>query len=96
WSVGRKGVAPAVGGAMDLGAGAARVWVLMEHCTREGEPRLVERCTYPLTALGSITRVYTDLAVIDITPAGFVLRDAAPGVTPEQVRSLTAAPLAIG
>ena len=94
WSVGRKGVAPAVGGAMDLGAGAARVWVLMEHCTREGEPRLVERCTYPLTALGSITRVYTDLAVIDITPAGFVLRDVAPGVTADQVRSLTAAPLA--
>ncbi|OYW04886.1 MAG: 3-oxoadipate CoA-transferase, partial [Acidiphilium sp. 37-67-22] len=54
-----------------------------------------ERCTYPLTALGSITRVYTDLAVIDITPEGFVLRDLAPGVTADQVRERTGAPLAV-
>lgn len=93
WSVGRRGVAPAVGGAMDLGAGAARVWVLMEHCTKEGTPRLVERCTYPLTALGTITRVYTDLAVLDVTPGGFTLRDSAPGVTLEHIRTKTGAPV---
>lgn len=95
WSVGRRGIAPAVGGAMDLGAGAARVWVLMEHCTKDGTPRLVERCTYPLTALGSITRIYTDLAVIDVTPDGFVLRDTAPGVTPDYVRERTGAPVRV-
>lgn len=81
WSTGRPGEAPAVGGAMDLGAGAKRVWVLMEHVARDGAAKLVERCTYPLTALGSVTRVYTDLAVIDVTEVGFVLREAAPGIT---------------
>ncbi len=93
WSTGRQGEAPAVGGAMDLGAGARRVWVLMDHTTRDGTPKLVERCTYPLTALGSVTRIYTDLAVIDVTPAGFVLRDTAPGVSRAQVTALTGAPL---
>lgn len=93
WSTGRQGEAPAVGGAMDLGAGARRVWVLMEHTTRDGTQKLVERCTYPLTALGSVTRIYTDLAVIDVTPAGFVLRDTAPGVTRAQVAERTGAPL---
>lgn len=96
WSVNRKGATPAVGGAMDLGAGAARVWVLMEHCTKEGRPRLVERCTYPLTALGTITRIYTDLAVIDVTPAGFALRDTAPGITADHVRARTGAKLVAG
>ncbi|HET9148599.1 MAG TPA: 3-oxoacid CoA-transferase subunit B [Acetobacteraceae bacterium] len=93
WSTGKPGEAPAVGGAMDLGAGARRVWVLMEHLTREGRPRLVERCAYPLTALGSVTRVYTDLAVIDVTGGGFVLRECAPGLSLEDVRARTAAEL---
>jgi 3-oxoadipate CoA-transferase beta subunit len=93
WSTGRPGEAPAVGGAMDLGAGARRVWVLMEHLTREGRPRLVERCAYPLTALGSVTRIYTDLAVIDVTGRGFVLRDCAPGLSFEDVAARTEAKL---
>lgn len=93
WSTGKAGEAPAVGGAMDLGAGAKRVWVLMEHMTKDGRPRLVERCSYPLTAIGSVTRIYTDLAVIDVTPEGFVLRDRAPGIETDTIIARTAARL---
>lgn len=93
WSTGDNSAAPAVGGAMDLGAGAKQVWVLMEHVTKQGAPRLVERCGYPLTALGSVTRVYTNLAVVDITPRGFVLVECAPGVSFDDVQARTAATL---
>lgn len=93
WSTGENDFAPAVGGAMDLGAGAKRVWVLMEHTTRAGQPKLVQKCSYPLTALGSVTRVYTNLAVIDVTPEGFELRECAPGVTAAEVREKTGATL---
>jgi 3-oxoadipate CoA-transferase beta subunit len=93
WSTGDNEQAPAVGGAMDLGAGAKQVWVLMDHTTKDGRPRLVERCAYPLTALGTVTRVYTNIAVIDITAAGFKLRDLAPGVTFEDVQARTGAKL---
>jgi 3-oxoadipate CoA-transferase beta subunit len=94
WSTGRSGEAPAVGGAMDLGAGAKSVWVLMEHNARDGAAKLVERCTYPLTAMGSVTRVYTDIAVIDVTPFGFVLRDAAPGFGRDEIAGRMGAVLA--
>ncbi len=93
WSTGENDVAPAVGGAMDLGAGAKRVWVLMEHTTKAGQPKLVQRCSYPLTALGSVTRIYTNLAVIDITTAGFVLRETAPGLSFADVQARTGAKL---
>jgi 3-oxoadipate CoA-transferase beta subunit len=93
WSTGRAGEAPAVGGAMDLGAGAKQVWVLMEHVAKNGVAKLVERCSYPLTARGSVTRVYTDLAVIDITPSGFVLRECAPGLSRADVQAVSGAPL---
>ncbi|HEX7390870.1 MAG TPA: 3-oxoacid CoA-transferase subunit B [Acidiphilium sp.] len=93
WSTGKPGAVPAVGGAMDLGAGAKRVWALMEHVTRDGHPKLVERCAYPLTALGSVTRVYTDLAVIDVTKQGFRVVDIAPGVTFAELQARTGAPL---
>lgn len=95
WSTGKPGEAPAVGGAMDLGAGAKRVWVLMEHITKDGRPKLVERCGYPLTAIGSVTRIYTDLAVIDVTARGFVLRDSAPGVAFDAIAARTAAALGL-
>jgi 3-oxoadipate CoA-transferase beta subunit len=93
WSTGNNEIAPAVGGAMDLGAGAKQVWVLMDHTTKSGQPRLVERCTYPLTALGTVTRVYTNIAVIAITAKGFVLIEPAPGVTFEDVQARTGAKL---
>jgi 3-oxoadipate CoA-transferase beta subunit len=93
WSTGGDDAIPAVGGAMDLVAGVKRIFVITQHCTREGEPKLVERCTYPLTGLGVVNRVYTDLAVIDVTPEGFRLVETAPGIDPRQVAERTAAPL---
>jgi 3-oxoadipate CoA-transferase beta subunit len=93
WSTGENDLAPAVGGAMDLGAGAKRVWVLMDHTTKSGQPRLVEKCTYPLTALGSVTRIYTNIAVIDVTERGFVLRECAPDVSFADVQERTGAKL---
>jgi 3-oxoadipate CoA-transferase, beta subunit len=82
-----------VGGAMDLAIGAKRLWVVMEHTTREGEPRLRRRCTYPLTAKGVVTRVYTNLAVLDVTPRGFVVRDMIPGMTIAALQARTEAKL---
>jgi len=92
WSTGLDGV-PAVGGAMDLAVGAKSVWVLMEHRNREGISKLVERCTYPLTAVGAARRVYTDLAVIDITPEGPVVREIAAGFTFDALQGMTDARL---
>ncbi len=74
WSTSDNESAPAVGGAMDLAAGTRRLWVLMEHTTKTGESRLVSRCSYPITAVGVVKRVYTNLAVIDVTDEGFVVR----------------------
>jgi len=85
---------PLVGGAMDLAACARAVWVIMEHNTRKGGPRLVETCTLPLTAVRCVTRVFTDLAVVDVTPAGFVVRDMLAGLTRGQLQERTGAPLA--
>src|ERR1041385_2061752 len=72
WARSEDDSAPAIGGAMDLAAGARRIWVVMEHNTRSGEARLLRRCSYPLTAAGCVKRVYTELAVIDVGPRGFV------------------------
>lgn len=93
WSTGEPGAIPAVGGAMDLVAGVKSVYVITQHCTKEGEPKLVEACTYPLTGLGVINRIYTDLAVIDITPEGFKLVELSPGVDFDYVQQRTGAPL---
>ena len=95
WSTSVDDTAPAVGGAMDLAAGARRVWVLMEHSTRDGRPKLVRRCSYPLTAPGVVTRIYTNLAVIEVTPRGFALSELAPGITLDAVRSATGAALIV-
>src|SRR5579864_3797721 len=85
--------APAVGGAMDLAAGTPRLWVLMDHTTKTGESRLVRRCSYPLTAIGVVKRVYTNLAVIDVTPDGFAVREMVPGLTLAALQDVTDAPL---
>jgi 3-oxoacid CoA-transferase len=82
-----------IGGAMDLASGGARVLVVTYHATRAGEPKLVQRCTYPLTALGCVRDIVTDLAYIAVEPEGFVLRELAPGVDLARVRELTGAPL---
>jgi 3-oxoadipate CoA-transferase beta subunit len=93
WSTGADDAIPAVGGAMDLVAGVKRVFVMTTHVTKEGTPKLVERCTYPLTGRGVVTRVYSDLAVIDITPRGFRLVELAPEVTFDFVQARTGAPI---
>ena len=94
WATSENDSAPAVGGAMDLAAGAKRVWVMMEHTTKDGRPKLVRACSYPLTAMKVVKRIYTNLAVLDVKPEGFAVVDLAPGVSLEHVRSVTEAPLA--
>jgi 3-oxoadipate CoA-transferase beta subunit len=93
WARSEDDNAPAIGGAMDLAAGAKRIWIVMEHNTRGGEARLLRRCTYPLTAAGVVKRVYTELAVIDVTERGFVVTDMVPGLTIQELRERTGAPL---
>jgi 3-oxoadipate CoA-transferase beta subunit len=80
---------PAVGGAMDLAVGAKSVWVMMEHVTKEGKSKIVERCTYPLTGIGVVKRIYTDLAVIEITPRGLAASRLVPGLAFEELQRLT-------
>lgn len=95
WTVDAPGQIPGVGGAMDLAEGAEKVWVLMEHCTKDGEPRILEQCTYPLTAQNCVDRIYTDLAVIDITESGLIVRRLAEGWTLETLQAFTGAALAL-
>ena len=80
WHTGAVGAIPAVGGAMDLATGARKTWIMMEHSTKTGEPKLVPECSYPLTGLACVSRIYTDLAVLEITPQGVVVREMAEGL----------------
>ncbi len=93
WHTGAPDAIPAVGGAMDLAIGAKQTWVMMEHTTKDGEPKLVERCSYPLTGLACVSRVYTDLAVLDIAPDGVRVREMADGVDLDTLQRRTGARL---
>jgi 3-oxoadipate CoA-transferase beta subunit len=93
WATDESTMPPAVGGAMDLAVGARRVLVLTTHTTKDGRPKLLPSCTYPLTAAAVVDRVYTDLAVIDVTPEGFVVRELVAGLTPDELQARTAAQL---
>lgn len=94
WDMRLPNKGPLVGGAMDLAACARAVWVVMEHTTRKGAPRLLETCMLPLTAVRCVKRVYTDLAVIDITPEGMAVREILAGISEADLRERTGAPLA--
>jgi 3-oxoadipate CoA-transferase beta subunit len=89
WSTGEPGAIPAVGGAMDLAIGAKDVYVMTDLLTKSGESKLVEACTYPLTGVGCVSRVYTDHAIFDVTPAGFAVRELFGDNTLEELRNLT-------
>lgn len=93
WATSVDDTAPAVGGAMDLAVGARRLWVVMDHTTKDGRPRLVRRCSYPLTAPRAVSRVYTSLAVLDVEPEGFRVVEMIPGLSFSDLQERTAATL---
>ena len=93
WHTGAADAIPAVGGAMDLAIGAKQVLVMMEHLTRAGESKIVERCRYPLTAVACVDRIYTDLAVIDVSPLGLRVREMVDGLSFAELQRLTGATL---
>ncbi|WP_316155251.1 3-oxoacid CoA-transferase subunit B [Cupriavidus sp. BIC8F] len=93
WHTGAPGAIPAVGGAMDLAIGAKQVFVMMEHQTKQGESKIVPQCTYPLTGIGCVTRIYTDLATIDVTADGLVARDLVEGLSFDELQRITGVPL---
>lgn len=92
WTTSLKSV-PAVGGAMDLAVGAQRIWLIMEHTSKDGKPRLLEKCGMPLTAVGVVKRVYTNLAVVDVTERGFELVEMNPEISFEDLQARTGAKL---
>jgi 3-oxoadipate CoA-transferase, beta subunit len=93
WDMRLPNKGPLVGGAMDLAACARSVWVIMEHVTRKGAPRLLASCTLPLTAVRCVKRIYTDLAVLDVTPVGLVVREMLAGLSEADLRARTGAPI---
>jgi len=93
WHTGAADAIPAVGGAMDLAIGAKKTFVMMEHCTKSGEAKIVAACSYPLTGVACVSRIYTDLAVLDITPAGVQVLEMAEGLSLGELQAATAVPL---
>ena len=96
WHTGEKDAIPAVGGAMDLAIGAKNVFVMMEHQTKGGDSKIVAACTYPVTGLNCVNRIYTDLAVIDVTPQGLVAREIVDGLSIAELARLTGVPMRDG
>jgi 3-oxoadipate CoA-transferase, beta subunit len=93
WHTGAPDAIPAVGGAMDLAIGAKKTYVMMEHTTKKGESKIVPQCTYPLTGIGCVSRIYTELAVIDVTPKGLKLVEKVEGLSLAELQALTAVEL---
>jgi len=93
WHTGLPDAIPAVGGAMDLAVGAKQVFVMMEHLTREGASKIVETCSYPLTGIACVNRIYTDLAVLDVTAQGLRVREICGSLGFEELQALTGVPL---
>src|SRR5713226_94275 len=93
WHTGAPDAIPAVGGAMDLALGAKQVFVMMEHLTKQGRSKIVERCQYPLTAMACVDRIYTDLAVIEVVPEGLLVRELVEGLTFSELQRMTQARL---
>jgi 3-oxoadipate CoA-transferase beta subunit len=93
WHTGGPGAIPAVGGAMDLALGAKQVFIMMEHQTKLGESKIVAQCSYPLTGIGCVNRIYTDLAVLDVTPDGLVVREMVEGLAFDELQAITGVPL---
>ena len=96
WHTGESDAIPAVGGAMDLAIGAKKTWIMMEHVTKDGQHKLVRQCSYPLTAKSCVSRIYTDLAVIDVTKDGFVAIEIMPGLSLAELSNMTDAVLRDG
>jgi len=94
WSTGEPGSIPAVGGAMDLAIGAKQTWVMMDLLTKKGESKVVPQCTYPLTGIGCVKRIYSDLATLECTPEGLRLIDAVQGLSVDELQRLVGLPIA--
>jgi 3-oxoadipate CoA-transferase beta subunit len=94
WSTGEPGAIPAVGGAMDLAIGAKQTWVMMDLLTKKGESKVVERCTYPLTGLACVKRIYTELCTLECTPQGLRLIDTVEGLSHAELERLIGLPIA--
>jgi len=93
WSTGKPGAVPAVGGAMDLVAGVRNIFVITKHVTKQGKPKIVQSCQLPLTGQGVVKRIYTNLATLEVTPEGLVVKEMAPGLEFDQLQAHTGAPL---
>ena len=93
WNTGAPDAIPAVGGAMDLAVGAKQVFVMMEHRTKTGISKIVSQCSYPLTGVACVSRIYTDLAVLDVTPGGLAVREILADLSFDELQSLTGVPL---
>ncbi|MBM3362211.1 MAG: 3-oxoacid CoA-transferase subunit B [Betaproteobacteria bacterium] len=94
WSTGEPGAIPAVGGAMDLAIGAKQTWVMMDLLTKTGQSKVVAQCTYPLTGIGCVKRIYTDLATLECSPAGLRLIDLVDGLSHAELQSRVGLPIA--
>jgi 3-oxoadipate CoA-transferase beta subunit len=93
WSLGKPGAVPAVGGAMDLVAGVRNIFVITRHTNKQGKPKIVQNCQLPLTGKGVVKRIYTDLAILEVTPEGLLVKKMAPGIGFDELQEKTDAKL---